>query len=118
MAQAQKNNQHGQSGSNHGEHHEHVVVPFTTLRNVALALLALTVLTVATAQLHLGWAAAPIAFLIATIKAFLVMGYFMGLKFDSALNRLIFASSFFFLAVFYIFSALDVFTRVKEISTL
>ena len=108
------------TNSHSGEHQEggHFVVPYTTLRNVALALLALTVLTVATAQLHLGWAAAPIAFLIAFIKAMLVMAYFMGLKFDAALNRLIFASGFFFLFVFYFFSALDIFTRIKEISTL
>lgn len=110
---------HNNQSAKHEEHHEgHYVVPFKTLRNVALSLLGLTVLTVATAQLHLGWAAAPIAFLIAFIKAMLVMGYFMGLKFDSFLNRIIFATSFFFLAVFYFFSALDVFTRIKEISTL
>jgi cytochrome c oxidase subunit 4 len=110
---------HTNSESDHVEHHDgHVIVPYKTLRNVAITLLCLTVLTVATAQLHLGWAAAPIAFLIAFIKAMLVMMYFMGLKFDSVLNRVIFACGFFFLAVFYIFCALDAFTRVKEISTL
>ena len=109
-----------QTEKHHGDHVEggHFIVPFKTLRNVAIALLALTVLTVATAQLHLGWIAAPIAFLIAFIKAMLVMAYFMGLKFDSRLNRLIFSTAFIFLAVFYFFSALDIFTRIKEISTL
>jgi len=110
---------HSAQKNNHEEHHEgHFIVPANTLKNVAIALLCLTVLTVATAQLHLGWAAAPIAFLIAFIKAMLVMSYFMGLKFDSALNKLIFGTSFFFLAVFYIFCALDALTRIKEISTL
>jgi caa(3)-type oxidase subunit IV len=44
--------------------------------------------------------------------------YFMGLKFDSILNRMIFAMGFFLLAVFYLFTALDVLTRIKEVSTL
>ena len=102
------------------ENHEggHFVVPFPILRNVALGLLALTVLTVATAQLHLGWAAAPIAFLIAFIKAMLVMMYFMGLKFDTMLNRIIFGAGFFFLALLYLFSMTDIWTRVIEKSTL
>jgi len=106
-------------GSKEHDHHEgHFVVPFPILRNVALALLALTALTVFTARLHLGWVAAPIAFIIASIKAMLVMAFFMGLKFDSLLNRIIFSTAFIFLAVFYFFCALDVFSRIKEISTL
>jgi cytochrome c oxidase subunit IV len=112
----------GHNNSNepaHVEHHEgHVIVPYKILRNVAIALLCLTVLTVTTSRFHLGWAAAPVAFLIAFIKAMLVMMYFMGLKFDSVLNRVIFSLGFFFLAVFYLFTALDVFTRIKEFSTL
>ena len=107
-------------GSNNNNHQEggHFIVPFNTLRNVAIGLLVLTVLTVATAQLHLGWAAAPIAFLIAFIKAMMVMMYFMGLKFDAKLNRLIFAMGFIGLALLYLFCAIDIFTRVIEKSTL
>ena len=96
----------------------HFIVPFTNLRNVAIALLGLTFLTVATAQMHLGWAAAPIAFVIATIKALLVMAYFMGLKFDAKTNRLIFALGFVFLGVLYFFCVLDIFTRVLETNQL
>ncbi len=93
-------------------------MPYKDLLKVALWLIALTVLTVVTAQMKLGWAAAPIAFLIAAIKAFMVMGVFMGLKFDSKLNRIIFSLGFFFLALLYLFSVLDIWTRVPEISTL
>jgi cytochrome c oxidase subunit IV len=106
-------------GKNQNSHEGgHFVVPFHILRNVAIALLCLTVLTVATAQLHLGWAAAPIAFLIAFIKAMMVMMYFMGLKFDVVLNRLIFGFGFFFLAVLYIFVGIDIWTRILEKNTL
>jgi len=96
----------------------HFVVPYATLRNVAFALLGFTALTVITAQMHLGWAAAPIAFLIALMKALLVMAYFMGLKFDAPLNRLIFACGFIFLSLLYIFSALDIFNRIPQLPTL
>ena len=106
--------------ANKHDNHEggHFVVPFQVLQNVAIGLLVLTVLTVATAQLHLGWAAAPIAFLIAFIKAMLVMSYFMGLKFDAMLNRVIFGAGFVFLGVLYIFCATDIWTRILEKSTL
>jgi len=100
------------------EEGSHVIVPFKTLRNVALALLALTVLTVTTAQWHLGWAAGPIAFTIAFIKAMLVMSFFMGLKFDSKLNRLIFATGFIGLGVLYLFCFLDIAFRITQNSTL
>jgi cytochrome c oxidase subunit 4 len=96
----------------------HFVVPFHILRNVAAGLLVLTLLTVVTARMHLGWAAAPIAFLIASIKAYMVMAYFMGLKYDSRMNRWIFATGFFFLAVLYTFCASDIWTRIQQFNTL
>lgn len=102
-------------GNNQNEHH---VIPFAVLRNVAIALLVLTVLTVACAQIELGALEAPVAFLIAFVKAMLVMMYFMGLKYDSKLNQIIFATGFFFLALLFVLSALDIWTRVNEVSTL
>lgn len=118
----------GNSGSHGDPHHDpndiftgggHHVVPFEKLRNVALWLIVLTVLTVVTAKfVHMGVLAAPTAFLIAAIKAWMVMAWFMGLKLDTKMNRLIFGMGFLFLAVFYGFAVLDVLTRVKETSTL
>lgn len=110
----------GKKTQGHSEHTEggHFVVPFSNLRNVAIALLALTILTVVTAQMHLGWAAAPIAFTIAAIKAFLVMAYFMGLKFDAKTNRMIFASGFLFLGILYFFCITDILTRVLQTNNL
>lgn len=97
---------------------EHHIIPFSILRNVAVALLILTVITVATAQLKLGVLAAPIAFLIAFVKAMLVMMYFMGLKYDEKLNRMIFATGFIFLALLFAFSAIDIWTRIAQQSPL
>ena len=102
----------------HEPQHEHHVIPFQVLARVAVALLILTVLTVATSRMHLGVLAAPVAFTIAIVKALLVMGYFMGLKYDVKSNRLIFAAGFFFLLLLFFICALDLYTRVTQGSTL
>jgi len=62
--------------------------------------------------------AAPVAFIIAAFKAALVLMFFMGLKYDKPDNRLIFATGFFFLALLFIISVLDIYTRIAETSTL
>lgn len=100
---------------NQNEHH---IISSKILVNVCFALLGLTLLTVVTARMHLGIMAAPIAFLIAAVKAYLVMAYFMGLKYDDKSNRLIFAAGFAFLALLFFFAAIDVFTRIPATSTL
>ncbi len=106
----------GKHDSSHSEHH---VIPFDLLVKVALGLLALTILTVVTAKfMHLGAIAPLVAFAIAGAKAYLVMAFFMGLKYDSKSNTLIFVSGFAFLALLFFFCALDIWTRVGEGSTL
>jgi cytochrome c oxidase subunit 4 len=105
--------------NNSAEHSEHHIIPFSILRNVCVALLVLTVLTVFTARfVHLGILAAPVAFLIAFVKAMLVMMYFMGLKYDTRMNRLIFGCGFFFLGLLALFCVLDIWTRLNVANTL
>lgn len=111
--------QNGHSQKGHEEELEHHITPFSLLSNVMWALLGLTVLTVVTAKfVHLGPFAPFVAFAIAGVKAFLVLSYFMGLKYDLKENRMIFASGFFFLAILFFFCALDTFTRIFLTSTL
>jgi cytochrome c oxidase subunit 4 len=103
----------------HASHQDHHIIPYKTLQNVCIGLLVLTVLTVVTAKgIHLGILAAPVAFAIAIAKAMMVMGYFMGLKYDVKENRWIFASGYFFLALLFFFCALDIWTRIGQSSTL
>ena len=104
--------------NDHSEEGGHVIVPFSVLSRVCIALLILTVLTVAASRMHLGMLEAPVAFLIAFVKAMLVMGFFMGLKYDVKSNKLIFATGFFFLALLFFFCALDIWTRIAQTSTL
>ncbi len=95
------------------DNHEHHLMSLGTHWKVFGALIALTVLTVAFAQIDLGILNPIIAFVLATTKAVIVMSWFMHLKYDSVLNRVIFGSSFFFLAVLLVFSLLDIFTRIN-----
>ena len=97
---------------------QHHIVPIQLLAKVCGTLLVLTAMTVIAARLHLGAFEAPVAFLIATAKALLVMAIFMGLKYEERSNRIIFGAGFFFLAVLIFFCALDIWTRVAETSTL
>ena len=62
--------------------------------------------------------AAPVAFIIAAIKAVLVMLWFMHLKDDNLTNRVIFGTGFFALLLLFLFTYGDIITRVHEVSPL
>ncbi len=87
---------------------------------MAGALFALTFLTIIAHifKQHYLPLAPFIAFGIAAVKAFLVMAWFMHLKYDTPSNRIIFSMGFFFLAVLFFFSVVDIYTRVYQGSVL
>tara|TARA_B100001248_G_scaffold262696_1_gene261034 strand:- start:5396 stop:5710 length:315 start_codon:yes stop_codon:yes gene_type:complete len=99
------------------EHHEHHLMSFKTHINVFVALIVLTVVTVLLSSkfglVDFGKAGLLVALLIATAKAAIVMGWFMHLKYDGMMNRVIFLSSFFFLVLFIFFCLLDILTRIN-----
>jgi cytochrome c oxidase subunit 4 len=107
---------HNQS-STHTEHH---IMPFATYMKVAGALFILTFLTVGFHSLreYLGAVAPLIAFAIAAVKAFLVMAWFMHLKYENIMNRVIFATGFIFLALLFLISIIDIYSRVTVNSVL
>lgn len=96
-------------GSN-GEHH---LMSLKTHYAVIGALFFLTVITVWVAQFDFGVLNVAIALGVATVKAYFVMAYFMHLKWDSVMNRVLILSSFGFLALLAIFCFLDFYTRVN-----
>lgn len=104
----------------HSDHSVHHVVAFPILVKTAIALFALTFLTMFAFWMHnyLGPLGPIVAFLIAGVKAALVMMFFMGLKYDSMMNKFIFGLGFFFLLLLFGISALDIWTRAPVISTL
>ena len=105
--------------ANHSHSEPHVTSMSTYLK-VAGALFALTFLTIIAHHFKttLGAFAAPVAFLIATVKAVLVMLWFMHLKDDNNTNRVIFGAGFVFLALLFFFCEMDIVTRVLEQSPL
>ena len=93
-------------------------ISFKTYLTVLISLLILTVITVGVAQWDFGAFNAFFAMLVATIKASLVLMYFMHLKYDEKIYWLIFGSAVFFVLLLYFFSELDIFTRVIQNSVL
>lgn len=96
----------------HGEaEHGHHVVPMKIYVGVFATLLFLTAVTVGVAQVDLGPANMLVAMVVATIKATLVCMFFMQLKYDERLNAIIFVFGLIFVALFFLFTTLDVFSR-------
>jgi len=99
--------------SEHNENlSEYHVTPFAVYIKVFAALITLTVITVAVSKVDFGRMNMVVAMLIATIKASLVMGFFMHLKYENKMNRVIFGSGFFFLIVLVAITAFDIATRI------
>ena len=89
-----------------GAVHAHVSsVPFYVA--VFLGLLFLTGMTVGQSYVDLGKLNIVIVILIATLKASLVVTFFMHLKWDNKFNALIFISTIFFIGVFFAYTMND-----------
>ncbi len=101
----------GHAGHGYGPHH---VTSSATFLNVLLALLVLTGVTVATSRIDFGHANLLIAMLIASVKASLVIAIFMHVKWDTAINKIVFLSSFLFLSLLLIFTLSDQATRSMD----
>jgi cytochrome c oxidase subunit 4 len=99
---------HGHGELQMGHHHVSSSQMFV---NVLLALLVLTVVTVGASRFDFGSANMLIAMLIASVKASLVVAFFMHVKWDTAINKIVFLGSFLFLSLLFIFTLADQATR-------
>ena len=101
----------------HDDHHgalqmgHHHVSSSAMFAKVLVTLLFLTVLTVVASRFHFGAANMLIAMAIASIKASLVIAFFMHMKWDTAINKIVFLSSFLFLSLLFLFTLSDLSTR-------
>ena len=91
----------------HGEFH----VSMATYYLVFAALMVLLVVTVVAALLPLGFLNMPVAMAIASIKAVLVILYFMHVKFSSRLTKVFVAGSFLWLGILFVMAFGDYYTR-------
>jgi cytochrome c oxidase subunit IV len=89
---------------------EHIV-PVRVYVSIFAALISLTLLTVGVAMIDLGRLNIVVALTIATLKALLVLLYFMHLRYSTRLPWLAVAGGFFWLAVLILLSMSDVLSR-------
>jgi cytochrome c oxidase subunit IV len=87
--------------------HEHEHGGTAVYTKTLIALLILTALTVIAAGFDFGQANVVIALAIATIKGLLVVLFFMHLRWDKPLNRIIAMAGFLFLGIFLMFDLID-----------
>lgn len=95
--------------SSHEAHHH--IVPIPVYLTIFAALLVGTALTVWAAYQDFGILNLPIALAIATVKASLVVLYFMHVKYASKLTQLASVLGFVWLAILLGMTSSDVFTR-------
>jgi len=80
---------------------------YRVLARVLLVLMFLTFLTISVTSLHLGAFSVTVALLIAGVKGFLVLTYFMHLKYESVLLRILVAMIFVLYAVIILITFID-----------
>ncbi len=97
---------HDAHGHGHDGEFSHPM-PIWMLLTVFVTLLALTVLTVYQSTFNLGNIEVWLSLTIATIKAGLVIAFFMHLLWDKPLNMIIILSSLIFVALFLGFTMMD-----------
>jgi len=107
---------HSHGGHSHAGHGElqmghHHISSSAMFLNVLLALLVLTGVTVGASRIDFGAANMLIAMAIASVKASLVIAFFMHVKWDTAINKIVFLSSFLFLSLLFLFTLADHATR-------
>lgn len=94
------------------EHTPHVhVTPLSTYILVFLALAAGTILTWAASTVDLGWWNTPIALIIATVKAVLVILFFMHVIHSTRLTWVVVIASFLWLGTLFVLTFADYLTR-------
>lgn len=97
----------GQPVENPHESHEHIS-PMSTYMAVFGALLVLTVVTYLVSYADLGPGSLPVAMVVAFVKASLVVGYFMHLKYEDRLYAFLLACSLLFVGIFFAITLLDI----------
>ena len=90
---------------------EHIIVPVRTYVAVFATLLVLTALTYVVATQDFGWLNTPIALAVALAKASLVVIYFMGVRYNTPLTKVVVVAGFFWLFILFGLTLNDYLTR-------
>jgi len=104
------------AGDEHGEDEFYVHSHVSSVKfyiGILAALMFFTLLTVAVASIHLGPLNLAVAIVIASIKATLVITFFMHLKYDNKFNATIVISTLLFIGVFFVYTMNDTDRRAE-----
>jgi cytochrome c oxidase subunit 4 len=99
------------SDDTHGSHGGHHILPLGVYWAVFLALVVGTIVTVWSATIDLGPLNVVVALLIASVKAALVILYFMHVKYSSRMVQLFAAAGFFWVVIMIVFTMADFASR-------
>ncbi|MGZ3693601.1 MAG: c-type cytochrome [Bdellovibrionota bacterium] len=115
MANNHNDNHSGNHNSGHDAagHHGHHLVPLSVYVKTIIALLLLTIATVGASYVDIGKLNIFLSMGIALAKATLVLMFFMGLKYDTNLNRAYIISSFVAFTILMTITSTDLWTREK-----
>lgn len=89
------------------DNEKHHITSFISHGKVLIALLTLTAITVMITSIHFGVFSVGIALLVASVKAFIVLTYFMHLKHESKFTRWMVAGVFLLFALVVIITFFD-----------
>lgn len=81
--------------------HTHNITPVKTLFVIFFALFILTILTYLAAIRDFGWLNTPLALGIALLKASLVVIYFMAVRYNTPLTKVVVVAGFFWLLIMF-----------------
>lgn len=98
-----------------GAVHSHIA-PVKFYVGIFAALVALTLLTVGLSYIHLGAANLAIAIIVASMKAALVVIFFMHLSHDNKFNSVLMVGSLMFIGVFFAYTMNDTNERQNELN--
>ena len=82
-------------------HTSHIITPTRTYLAVFIGLIVLTLLTYLVATRDFGALNTPIALSIAVLKASLVVIYFMGVRYNTPLTKVVVVAGFFWLLIMF-----------------
>lgn len=87
------------------------ITPVRTYVAIFAALLVLTAVTYVVATFDFGLLNTPIALAVAGLKAYLVVNFFMGVRYNTPLTKVVVVSGFFWLVIMFGLTLNDYLTR-------
>ena len=82
-------------------HTSHIITPTRTYVAIFVSLIVLTLMTYWVATQDYGWLNTPIALGVAFLKASLVVMYFMGVRYNTPLTKVVVVAGFFWLLIMF-----------------